>query len=117
VLTIATILVLSLLPATNPYSGLLSSAVADLGHFPAYALLTLMTILVIATITRPTRIVLLVTILAVSIIGGIIEVFQPYFDRTFSLTDLLANIAGATLASTVYYSLAVSHATARDKSS
>jgi VanZ family protein len=76
-----------------------------------------MTILVIATITRPTRIVLLVTILAVSIIGGIIEVFQPYFDRTFSLTDLLANIAGATLASTVYYSLAVSHATARDKSS
>jgi VanZ family protein len=117
VLTIATILVLSLLPATHPYSDLLSPTVADLGHFPAYGLLTLMTILMLSTMVRSTLMVLLASILAVSMIGGIIEAIQPYFDRTFSVTDLLANIAGATLAGAAYYALVVSRATSGDESS
>lgn len=105
-MTMAVILVLSLLPETNPDADPLSPAMANLGHIPAYGLLALMTILVVSTMVRPTLMVLLVTILAVSAMGGVVEVLQPYVGRTFSVTDLLANISGAILAGTGYYYVA-----------
>lgn len=105
-LTMATILVLSLLPESNSDADLLSPAMANLGHIPAYGLLALMTILVVSTMVRPTLMVLLATILAVSAMGAVVEVLQLYVGRTFSTTDLLADILGAILAGAGYYSVA-----------
>lgn len=106
-LSMAIILGLSFWPEGNQNAALIASALTNLGHIPAYCILSLTSIVMVASVTQPTPLTLTATTVVVAMLGGLVEVLQPYVGRTFSYVDVSANITGSFLAGAGYYHLYV----------
>lgn len=90
------IVILSFLPKTIVVLGKW-----NLGHAPAYATLVLCTIFAFSKVKRaPINLVLIG--LAISLLGGIIELLQPLVGRSTSLVDFAYNELGIGVALIFY---------------
>lgn len=94
----AAIVVASLIPEDLSGRELLSNRWWNWGHMPAYALLACMTVLLVARLRRVTVGLLLAVGAGVGAIGLLIEVVQPFFGRTLSVTDFAFNLLGVAIA-------------------
>lgn len=97
------VVIVSLLPETNPIIGGVSSTVTNIAHIPSFALLTLLTALVAARFVRISGVVLAVIALTVTSFGILIELMQPSVGRTASLIDVALDVLGVGLAAGSYY--------------
>ena len=75
----------------------------NVGHIPAYAMLTLLTLRVTAQhfFLTPGRLFWLA--LGLGQLGLLIEALQPYFGRTADVADAIRNLVGILLALGVFY--------------
>ncbi len=89
-LAIVAIVILSLVPSKEISALVAPLPFADKGaHFIAYAIASW---LLIMAFSRERS---LLVFISVSLLGLLIEVIQPYFGRTFDISDLIVNCAGA----------------------
>lgn len=75
----------------------------NVGHVPAYAVLTMLTLMVAAQRFPATAGRLLWLAAGLALLGILIEVLQPYFGRTADVVDAVYNVIGILLALGVFY--------------
>ena len=92
ILFTAAVLVFTHLPQETVPSSLQKDGVDKLQHVLAYGVITFL--FLISLRTSPTMLSALLLFLAVSVIGAFDELTQSFVNRTASVTDLVADVAG-----------------------
>lgn len=75
----------------------------NMGHVPAYAVLTMLTLRVAEQRYPVTSGRLAGLVAGLALLGMLIEVLQPYFGRTADVVDAFYNVTGILLALGVFY--------------
>jgi VanZ family protein len=96
-LTVAAILVGSLIPDDSPASEAMPSLWWNVSHIPAYALLGFLTVNVMGVKGRSVRSTAILAGLAGVAFGILIEIVQPFIGRMGSAMDASLNILGTLL--------------------
>ncbi len=107
VLTCATIAVVSLVPEGRfPYSvaTIMTPAVANYGHVPAYALLAILLIHVVSSRVPVTGRILAAIVVSAMLFGSMMEVLQLLTGRTASLEDLAYDGIGVVIGAVLMWS-------------
>ena len=75
----------------------------NFGHIPAYALFAGLTLVVVSQRIKPTFGLLASVAVGLGLFGLTIEVLQPHFGRTASVTDFAYDILGILLAMAAFF--------------
>lgn len=100
------VVVLSLLPGDTPASDIGFEWLWNLGHVPAYALLSALTFAVVARRQRVRRRQVLVAAAGLLLFALALELLQPLLGRTASGMDIALTAAGVALGAGAYRRMA-----------
>lgn len=93
-LSLTIILIASLLPEEATINNIVSAKWSNFGHIPAYGVLSFSTVLLISRKVKLTRWIFIMVGISIFLFGLGIELLQPIFGRTLSLTDIHYNSIG-----------------------
>ena len=101
--SLLSVILASLWPETGGVDEAMKTLWWNVGHVPAYGVLTLLTLAAAAQRISLSPAQSLALTLVLTLLGVLLEALQPYFGRTADLLDAMHNLLGALLALGVFY--------------